>query len=87
MSVGHIARIAEEAGIPTVTIFVKGFRKIAEEMSLPRVLITEHPVGRPLGAPGDTERQKAVVAAALDLLYSATEGGTISEFDGSYIQG
>jgi hypothetical protein len=41
-------------------------------------LITPHPLGRPLGAPGDTERQLAVVEAALDL-FQATEP-TIREF-------
>ncbi len=39
-------------------------------MGVARALVTDHPMGRPLGAPGDAERQMAVVRAALELLPS-----------------
>lgn len=87
VSVGHVARLIEAAGIPTVSVFVRAFRHVAVEMGLPRVVVTEHPMGRPLGAPGDVARQQAVVDAALDLLETATEGGTIVDLTARYRPG
>lgn len=58
----------EEAGIPTVSVYVKSFGHIPELMGLSRSLITQHPMGRPLGAPNDGDRQRAVVEHALSLL-------------------
>ena len=40
---------------------------------LPRVVITNHPMGRPLGPAGDNSRHREVVMAALSLVDSATE--------------
>ena len=68
MSVGHVQRAIEAAGIPTVGVYVRSFGHIPELMGVARALVTRHPMGRPLGAPGDGERQSAVVRAALDLL-------------------
>ena len=79
MSVGHVARAFEDAGIPTVAIFVRAFRHVAEDMRLPRTVVTRHPMGRPLGAPGDRARQQDVIEAALDLLDAATQNGSIVE--------
>ncbi|MDW7709928.1 MAG: hypothetical protein SCH98_05595 [Deferrisomatales bacterium] len=87
MSVGHVARVAEEAGIPTVGVYVKAFEGVAKEMSLPRVLVTRHPVGRPLGAPGDADRQRAVLLAALELLEKAPANGTVRELEEPYRPG
>ena len=72
MSVGHLARLIEEAGIPTVAIYARAFRHVAEAMRVPRVVVTRHPVGRVLGAPLDVERQREVLQSALDLLETAT---------------
>ncbi len=69
-------------GIPTVSVYVRAFGHIPELMGLSRSLITRHPMGRPLGAPGDVERQRAVVEAALALRDSPEQ--TIVEFDESY---
>lgn len=77
MSVGHVARAFEEAGIATVTIQVGAFRHHAERMRLPRVVVTRHLMGRPLGAPHDVARQRQVLRTALNLLEEAREGGTI----------
>ena len=87
VSVGHVARIIEAAGIPTVSVFVRAFRHVAVEMGLPRVVVTRNPMGRPIGAPGDVERQQAVVDAALELLATATEGGTIVDLQARYRPG
>lgn len=71
----------EDAGIPTVSIYVRAFQHVAAEMKLPRTVVVKHPMGRPLGAPGDTDRHTEVVDAALDLLGTATEGTTIRELE------
>ncbi len=68
VSVGHVQRAIESAGIPTVGVYVRSFAHIPELMGVARAVITKHPMGRPLGAPGDSERQHSVVLAALALL-------------------
>ena len=65
---GHVQRAIEAAGIPTVGVYVKSFGHIPELMGVARAVVTRHPMGRPLGAPGDHERQVGVVRAALELL-------------------
>ncbi|MEX1043277.1 MAG: hypothetical protein WD532_00820 [Acidimicrobiia bacterium] len=57
---------------------------MAREMGYPRTVVTRHPMGRPLGPPGDTGAQRRVVHAALSLLESATEGGVIVELEEPY---
>ena len=54
-------------------------------MGLPRTVITQHPMGRPLGAPGDEERQRAVLTRALNLL--TADAPTITEFGEPYRPG
>jgi len=77
MSVGHIAREFEQAGISTVIIAVRPFLKRLEIMSLPRVLITDNLIGRVLGTPGNSAYQHSVIREALNLLTSAQKNGTI----------
>jgi hypothetical protein len=84
VSVGHVARSIEDSGIPTVTIVTKAFAHRAEEMKLPRTLVVRHPLGRPMGAANDTERQNEVLNAALDLFASAASNATIEEFPKPY---
>jgi hypothetical protein len=84
VSVGHVARAFEEASMATVTLFVRAFRHVAEDMMVPRVVLTRHPMGRPLGAPGDVVRQRQVILAALRLLDEARGGGSIVELPERY---
>ncbi|MCA9925652.1 MAG: hypothetical protein KC421_24945, partial [Anaerolineales bacterium] len=51
-------------------------------MNPPRVLFTPHLMGQPLGPPHHSVRQKAVLYAALNLLSSATTGGSFVHFEG-----
>ena len=81
MSVGHIAREIESTGIPTVSVYVRSFRHVADAMGVPRVVSPSHIMGRPMGAVGDSERHREVFDAALDLLESAETGGTIRDLD------
>ena len=60
-------------------MYVRCFRHIAEQMGLPRAVITRNPMGRTMGAPGDTARHGAVLEAALALLESANDGGALTE--------
>jgi hypothetical protein len=80
MSVGHIARLLEDAGIATVIIAVKAFLPRMKAMTLPRVLLTPHLLGRPIGPPNDNVTQRAVLEAALELLATADGPGAILEF-------
>ena len=77
MSVGHLARILEAAGIATVVIGIEAFRARLEAMKLPRLLVTPYLLGRTLGVPNDKEGQLKVVRAALKLLDEARAGGTV----------
>ena len=86
VSVGHVARAFEDAGIPTVTVMVGAFEHVARRMSLPRVLLTPFPMGRPLGAAGDTERQSDVLTTAFDLLDRSPEP-TITWYDHAFRHG
>ncbi len=86
MSVGHVARALEGAGIPTTSVYVRAFRHVIDEMVLPRAVVTRHPMGRPVGPPGDVDRQRAVVRAALALLGSAAER-TVVELPEPYAPG
>jgi hypothetical protein len=61
---------------------VASFGHIPGLMGVARALVTRHPMGRPLGAPHDGERQMKVVRAALDLLHSSEQ--VISDFREPY---
>jgi hypothetical protein len=85
VSVGHVQRAFETAGIPTVGVYVRSFGHIPSLMGVSRALVTNHPMGRPLGAPGDAERQRDVVAAALRLLTS--DDPVVADFDEAWRPG
>ena len=72
---GLIARALEEQGITTVCVVMN--RDITENVKPPRALFVRFPYGAPLGPAGDSVTQMAVVQAALDLLVSATQPGTL----------
>lgn len=84
VSVGHVAAAIEDSGVPTVTIMVRAFEHRAYQLSMPRALIVDNPMGRPLGAAHDVDRQHEVLAAAFDLLESGAESATVVEFPKKY---
>ncbi len=84
VSVGHVARAIEAAGIPTVVAMSRVFLERVQPMRLPRVVVTRHLMARPLGAPHDAERQTSVIRAALGLLESATANGALLELPEAY---
>ena len=68
---GHVARLMEEAGIPTVVVAVAAFEQPLKKMALPSVLLTPFLLGRPVGPVGDARTQRQVILAALNLLDSS----------------
>ena len=81
---GHVARLLEEAGIATVIVAARSFESRMRMMHLPRVVLTPHPMGRPVGPPGDRVTQLTVIQRALDLLETAVTAGTIVTTPGPY---
>jgi hypothetical protein len=63
--VGLVAAELERAGISTVSIQL--LRQVAEKVRPPRALVVPFRHGYPLNAPNDPPKQRAVLAAALNL--------------------
>ena len=63
----------------TTAVYVRAFRHVVEEMHLPRAVITNHPMGRPLGPVGDRARQRRVVEAAVSLIDSAAQRTVVDD--------
>jgi hypothetical protein len=62
-TVGLVAAELERHGI--VTVALQLLRSVAEKVRPPRALCVPFPHGYPLDRPGDPERQRAVLRAAL----------------------
>jgi D-proline reductase (dithiol) PrdB len=73
--VGLVARVVEEAGIPTVCISTG--RDITGLVKPPRSLFLNHPMGNTFGRPGDTKMQTQILREALDLIVAASEAGVL----------
>ena len=84
MSVGHVARVFEEAGITTVCIGIRAFAHQNRFIRPPRAVVTRHILGRTVGAPGDVVRQTEVIRSALELLDGATTPNTVRELTAEY---
>ncbi|WP_420641656.1 hypothetical protein [Candidatus Leptofilum sp.] len=80
MSVGHVARVFEAAGLPTITIAVAAFAGRLEPMQVPRLLLTPFLMGRPLGQPNDDETQRDVLRTGLRLLETAVATPTVAHY-------
>ena len=65
-------------------IYIRAFGHQAHLLRPPRTLITQHILGRTIGAPGDVERQAKVVRRALQLLETAKSRGAILELRDPY---
>ena len=77
MSVGHTARVLEETGISTVVIYIRAFRHLAQQLKVPRTVVTSNLLGRTVGRVRDVEGQRNVVRSALHLLAGAAMPGAI----------
>lgn len=65
-TVGLVAAELERQGISTVSLSL--LRRVAEKVRPPRALFVPFPHGYPLDKPGEPQRQRAVLEAALSLL-------------------
>ena len=79
MNVPVLARAFEAAGISTVLVTMMPYW--AEKTGTPRTLGVEFPFGQTLGQPHNVAQQQRVIAAALNLLATARETGTIAHLD------
>jgi hypothetical protein len=75
--VGLIQRMAEEAGIPTISMGNAPDRMA--HIKPPRALLVKFARGSMLGEPGNVQRQRRIILDALDSLQTMTEPGTIRE--------
>lgn len=67
----------EEEGISTVVIGSGMYEEKLRAMNLPRTVITQYPLGRPLGTPGNARVQRQILMAALNMLESAKSPGEV----------
>jgi hypothetical protein len=66
----------EAAGITTLALST--LPDFTRSAGAPRVAGILHPMGQPLGAPGDADRQREVLKAALRLLEDAGSPGEVA---------
>ncbi len=72
---GLVQRELEAGGIGTVTLST--IPALTAAVGAPRVAGIEHPQGRPVGQPGDSEGQRQVVREALALLERLERPGAV----------
>jgi hypothetical protein len=75
--VGLVARVLESRGIPTITLSL--IPDLTRAVGTPRLAGLSYPFGRPLGRPHDSDGQRAVLRAMLDVLAQASGPGTYVE--------
>jgi hypothetical protein len=75
--VGLIQRMAEETGIPTISMGNEAERMA--KIKPPRALLVKFARGSMLGEPGNVKRQRRIILDALDALKTMRVPGTIQE--------
>ncbi len=68
-----MARVVEEAGIPTVVVSTG--RDLSAQVRPPRSVFVNFPMGNPFGKPFDKVQQRAILLDALGALESIKRGG------------
>ena len=72
---GLVARVIEEAGIPTV--LVSTGRDLTFQVRPPRSVFVNFPMGNPFGRADDRELQKRILLDALHRVETARDGGVL----------
>jgi hypothetical protein len=75
--VGLIQRMAEETGIPTISMGNDAQRMA--KIKPPRALLVKFARGSMLGEPGNVRRQRRIILDALEALKTMSVPGTIQE--------
>jgi D-proline reductase (dithiol) PrdB len=70
---GLVARVVEEAGIPTVNVSTG--RDLSRNVLPPRTVFVNFPMGNAFGRPGDVAQQCQILSDALHLVADAKEPG------------
>jgi D-proline reductase (dithiol) PrdB len=73
--VGLVARVVEEAGIPTV--LVSTGRDLTQQVLPPRSVFLNFPMGNPFGRAEDAGMQRRILLDALRLAETASRGGVM----------
>lgn len=74
---GLVQRVIEAAGIPTVSLSM--IPPLTRAVGVSRLAGIAYPMSRPMGRPGDSEGQRAVLEATLRLLETAQAPDTVVE--------
>lgn len=74
---GLAQRVLEARGFPTVTLSM--IPDLTRAVGVPRLAGISYPMGRPFGRPHDTDGQRAILRATLELLASAQGPDTYVE--------
>jgi hypothetical protein len=75
--VGLVARVLEREGLPTVSL--TSAIDVTERVKPPRAAFLNFPLGYPVGRPHEIDEQLSVLRAALKLVGTVREPGTIVE--------
>jgi D-proline reductase (dithiol) PrdB len=70
--------IIEKSGVATVSISL--LMEVTGKVAPPRVLSVDRPLGFPLGGPGDSELQRSIMWAALNLLTREVSSPIVEDF-------
>jgi hypothetical protein len=74
-TVGLVARVIEEQGIPTV--LVSTGRDLTAQVRPPRSVFVNFPMGNPFGRPFDAAMQRRILRDALQLAATAGQPGVL----------
>ena len=74
---GLVQRVLEASGIPTVAVSM--IPDLTRAVGVPRLAGISYPMGRPLGRPHDSDGQRAVLRAMLEVLAAARGPDTYVE--------
>ncbi len=74
---GLVQRAIEEAEIPTISVTMAP--GMTRRVGVPRAASVAFPLGHPFGYPGETARQREILARLLDLARDIREPGTIAD--------
>jgi D-proline reductase (dithiol) PrdB len=82
--VGLVARVVEEAGIPTVVVSTG--RDLSAQVKAPRTVFVNFPMGNPFGRPFERAQQREILLDALRALELVRAGGTLIDLPYTWVE-